>query len=229
MSLPLLLLLAAVADPGAGRFQGTVAVPGRTLNLTVDLVPGPAGAWKGSALFSGLGLGASPLAEIVVTPAAVHFVVAPGPRGFGASFQGRLSGATLAGVMSHSGHEAPFTLQRTGEPQVEEPLASTPVSAAAVGEWRGDYEMLGYARHVTLVLKNQAEGPATASFVIVGKRHNDLPVSLLRQQGDYLTVESQTTGLTLEGRIAGEEWTGTLIQGSLEVPLVLRRTAGGAR
>jgi hypothetical protein len=119
-------------------------------------------------------------------------------------------------------------LRRTGDPQVDLPLASTAVVAAAEGEWHGEYELFGYARKVTLRLENH-EDAAQASFIIEGKRHNDLPVDLVRQEGETLFVVSNATGIRFEGRLSprGDEITGAVLQGPIETPVVLYRASRG--
>ena len=86
--------------------------------------------------------------------------------------------------------------------------------------------MMGYARHVTLNLTNRAQDGAAAEFVIVGKRVNNLPVDLVIQDGELLTIESRQTGIAYEGRFGkgGAEMTGVIKQGPLEAPLTLRHS-----
>jgi len=69
-----------------------------------------------------------------------------------------------------------------------------------------------------------AEG-AALEFTVVGKRVNNVPVSLITQEGDFLTVNSAEFGMTFEGRLKKEtgEIRGTIVQGPLESPLSLRR------
>ncbi|MGE5212518.1 MAG: hypothetical protein ACM3NN_02365, partial [Nitrospirota bacterium] len=90
------------------------------------------------------------------------------------------------------------------------------------GEWKGDYEMLGYTRHVSINFANRPDG-AKADFVIVGRKHNVLPVDLVTQEGDLVTVDSHETGFTFEGRLKNGELTGAIRQAAMETPLVLVR------
>ena len=64
--------------------------------------------------------------------------------------------------------------------------------------------MLLYGNKVkaTLKLTNQANGAATAQFIVVGKRENILPVELVRQDGDWLLVDVAPYRMTFEGRLA---------------------------
>jgi hypothetical protein len=121
-----------------------------------------------------------------------------------------------------AGNRAQASLQKTGMPQVEYPLRNTPVAKELEGEWKGDYEMLGYPRHVSIKFANHPDG-ATADFVIVGRKHNVLPVDLVTQEGDLVTVDSHEMGFSFEGRLRNGKLTGAVRQGAIETPLVLVR------
>ena len=62
----------------------------------------------------------------------------------------------------------------------------------------------------------------SAEFVIVGRKENNLPVDLITQQGSFLSVNSQETGLSFEGRLENNELHGTIIQGPIEVAVTLQ-------
>jgi hypothetical protein len=132
----------------------------------------------------------------------------------------------LAGDFVQGGNTAPFVLAKTGPPQVEVPLRSTGVAKEVEGEWKGDYEMMGYARHATIKFAGRGAEGAPVEFTIVGKKVNNVPVSLVTQDGDFVTVKSEEFGITFEGRFSKEagEIKGTLSQGPMEAPLVLRKT-----
>jgi len=128
----------------------------------------------------------------------------------------------LAGNFEQGGNRAITTLQKTGPPQVEYPPRSTPVAKELEGEWKGDYDMLGYTRHVSIKFANHPDG-ATADFVIVGRKHNVLPVDLVTQEGELVTVDSHEMGFSFEGRLQNGKITGAIRQAATETPLVLER------
>jgi hypothetical protein len=237
MSAVAALVLATVlpAAPGvAGRWEGTVALADRDVPIAIDLAPSADGSgWVGSIVLSGLDVKGAPLSEIRVALPRVSIVLASplGERGLNLEVEARLEAQDrMVGTLTHAGRPSPLTLRRTGDAQVDRPPVSTPVSAVLEGgEWRGEYEMFGSPRQVTLRLRNE-HGAAVATFVIVGKRHNDLPVDLVRQEGDTVLVSSSATGIRFEGRLSadGGEVVGALFQGPLEVPLTLRRAPAGA-
>lgn len=221
--------LAKAAEP-AGRWEGLIQIPGRDTQVIFDLAQETDGAWVGSIILPGLNIKGVPLADIAVKESEVSFSIKGalgGPQVGAAKFTGRLNPkGALAGDFVQAGNSAPFLVQKSGPPQVDYPPKSTTIAKELEGEWKGEYELFGYPRQVTLKLSNQsAGGPATAEFVIVGKKTNNLPVALVTQHDDFLRIESHETGINYEGRFGREngEIKGAVEQGPLEIPLVLRR------
>ena len=209
-----------------------IRIPGNDQPVIVDLAPASAGAWTGSIILPGLGIKGAPLANIVVAGADASFDVGPalsdassGPARFTIH---PVAAQAMTGEMRLSGNVASLSLARIGSAQVELPLKSTAVATALAREWNGEVEFGGYPRQVTIMLENHANAPATATFVIVGKRTNDLPVDLVVQDGDSLRIESGSTQVVFEGRVLAQtgEIKGTIALGSIEVPVVLRRAGG---
>ena len=187
-------------DAISGRWEGTAQIPDDELNLVIDLAQ-ENGAWVGSIIIPGLGLKGA----------------------VGIQLKLRLDANNkMAGNFEQAGNRAPATLQKTGPPQVEYPPRNTPVGKELEGEWKGDYEMLGYTRHVSIKFANHPDG-ATADFVIVGRKHNVLPVDLVTQEGDLVTVDSHEMGFSFEGRLRNGKLTGAIRQAAIETPLVLVR------
>jgi len=206
-------------DVVSGRWEGTAQIPGNELTVVVDLSQ-ENGAWVGSVIIPGLGLKGVPLADIKVQPPDVNFAVR-GALGIQLKLQLEANNK-LIGNFEQGGNRASATLQKTGPPQVEYPPRNTPVAKELEGEWKGDYEMLGYTRHVSIKFANLPDG-ATAEFVIVGRKHNVLPVDLVTQEGDLVTVDSHEMGFTFEGRLRDGKLTGAIRQSAAETPLVLIR------
>ena len=176
-------------DMISGRWEGNARIPGDELTVVVDLAQ-DSGVWVGSTIIPGLGVNCTPLTDIKVEPPDVSFSV-KGPLGIQLNL--RLLPPppnTLAGNFEQAGNRAPATLQKTGPPQLEYTARSTPVAKELEGGWKGDYEMLGYTRHVSIKFANHPGG-ATADFVIVGRKHN-VPVDLITQKGDLITLSLKT-------------------------------------
>src|SRR5262245_56022152 len=203
----------------SGRWEGTAQIPDEELTLVIDLAQ-ENGAWVGSIIIPGLGLKGTSLTDIKVQPPDVNFAV---KGALGIQLKLTLDANNkMTGNFEQAGNRAPATLQKTGPPQVEYPPRSTPVAKELEGEWKGDYEMFGYTRHVSIKFTNHLDG-ATADFVIVGRKHNVFPVDLVTQEGDLVTVDSHEIGFSFEGRLRNGKLTGTIQQGAIETPLDLVR------
>ena len=233
MRLIAILILASAlscraAENMAGRWEGSVQIPGGDLKLVIDLAPDQTGAWTGSVTIPSLNLKGASLTEIATNGTNLSLAIKDAlgtPHGGPATLKAKLTGkGTLAGVFQQGGNNAAVVLTRTGPAQVDVPKRNALLEPAFEGEWTGKYEMGGYPRDVTIKLGSQA-GSLAVSFVIVGKNVNNLPVTLTSQDGDYLVIEAPTFGITYEGRLRREtgEIQGTLSQGRVEAPLTLRR------
>jgi hypothetical protein len=208
-------------DPISGRWEGDAKIRDAELTIVVDLAQ-QNGAWAGSIIIPGLGVKGTPLNDINVQSPDLNFAV---KGALGIKLNLRLLDPpenNLTGNFEQSGNRAPITLRKTGPPQVEYPPRSTPVAKEFEGEWKGDYEMLGYTRHVSIKFANHPDG-ATADFVIVGRKHNVLPVDLITQEGDLVTVNSHESGFSFEARLRDGKLTGVIRQPAVETPLVLMR------
>jgi hypothetical protein len=222
--------LCQAAQNAAGRWEGFAQIPGHELKLIVDLSDEGGKAWIGSIIIPGVGAKGAELVDLHVRGSDLDFAIkgALGNERAGrAEIKARLTAeGRLAGDFKQGGNSAPMVLEKTGPPQVELPPRNTAVSKDVEGEWKGDYEMMGYARHATMKFSNRGTEGAALEFVIVGKKVNNVPVSLVTQDENFLTVKSDEFGITFEGRFNKEagEIKGTLSQGPLEAPLLLRRT-----
>jgi hypothetical protein len=222
--------LCQAAESAAGRWEGGAQIPGSELRLILDLSDQGGKGWTGSIIVPGFAIKGAQLVDQHARGGDLAFAIkgALGNERSGlAQLKAHLTAdGHLAGDFLQGGNTAPFVLAKTGPPQVDLPAHSTAVAKEVEGEWKGDYEMMGYARHATMKFFNRVAEGAALDFVIVGKKVNNVPVSLVAQDGDFITVKSEEFGITFEGRFSKEagEIKGTLSQGPLEAPLLLRRT-----
>jgi hypothetical protein len=207
-------------DVISGRWEGSAQIPDEELTVVVDLAQ-ENGAWVGSIIIPGFDVKGVPLTDIAVKQPDVGFSV-KGPLGIRMKL--RLDGnGKMTGNFEQAGNVAPTSLQKIGPPQVEHPPRNTPVAKELEGEWKGDYQMLGYTRHVSIKFTNRGPDGAVAEFVIVGRRINNLPVDLVTQEGDLVTIDSRGIGFGFEGRLKEGKLSGAIRQGAVETPLVLER------
>jgi hypothetical protein len=211
----------------AGRWEGKIQIPEQGLKLIVDLAQDNTGAWSGSIIIPGLNVKGATLTDITLKGSDISFTiksVLASPDSGPAKLTGHLTGdATVTGNFLQGGNSAPFTLQKSGPAQVEQATRRTVVGKELEGEWKGEYELFGYKRQVTLKLASHQDAGATAEFVVIGKRVNNLPVDRVTQEGNFLSVDSHETGLSYEGRLVKGELAGAIIQAGNETPLVLHR------
>jgi hypothetical protein len=212
------------ADPASGRWEGSVQIPDRELTLVVDLAAGDNGKWSGSVIIPGFDLKGKQLNDIAVRGSDVSFAITTG-RGFQATVKGKVSGDSIAGDFVEGGQTAHFTLKKTGPPQVESLPRSTTVSKELEGEWKGQYQVFGTPRNVTIKLTNHGTDGATADFVVIGRKTTNVPVDLVKQEEKFLTIDSHEMGISYEGLLDPQtgEIKGSFIQGPLEFPLGLHR------
>lgn len=216
------------ADAIAGRWQGQAQIPGRPLDVTVDLDKNAAGAWIGSIVIPGMNIKGAPLSDIAVDASRIAFAIKNAGDSNAAKTQFRGSIApnqTMEGEFSQAGNTAKFSLKKVDAASVDLPLAGTPLDREFEGRWIGEYVFSDVPRHVTLTFDNHAGGAATAKFVIVGKKTTDVPVDLVRQDAALVIVQSNAYQITYEGRLRKDsgQITGTFTQGPYEVPLNLHR------
>jgi hypothetical protein len=220
--------LSQAAENASGRWAGSAQIPGQDLRLIVDLSDEGGKGWVGSIIVPGFAVKGAPLVDLHVRGDDLDFAI---KGALGSQRTGRAelkahvtADGHLTGDFKQGGNIAPFSLTRMGPPQVDLPPKSTAVAKDLEGEWKGDYEMMGYARHATLKFSNRGSEGAALEFVIVGKKVNNVPVSLVTQNENFITVISDEFGISFEGRFNKEtaEIKGTLTQGTLEAPLVLR-------
>jgi len=219
-------ILCRASEPAAARWEGAVQIPGLELRVVIDLAQDSQGQWVGSATVPGFGVKGAPLTGIAIKDSDVTFAMKGAlgePR-----FKGQLTAnGSLTGEYQQAGNTAPFTLQKTGPPQVDPPRESTAVRKEMAGEWQGTMTYAGNEIRVRLKLENQSSGKATGQFVFVGKKENVFPIDLVTQEADMLTVDLIAIGVSYEGRLQkGEkEIVGTFHQGAMEIPLNLQTVA----
>jgi hypothetical protein len=222
---------AVAPTDAAGRWQGTIHVPGAEVEAVVDLSRSDGGAWIGSMLAPAFALAGTPVSALSVEGGQVRFTlkgVLGDPR-----FEGHLrKDGTLAGLFLQGGNEAPFELKRTGPPEVDTPPHSTPVGKAFEGVWSGRTELMGNPLLVRLTLGNDAAGAPAVKFFIQGRNPHDMAVDVVTQEAAFLSVHTPDLGgLRFEGQLNPDagEIAGALQQGPAEAPLVLRPEAAGGK
>jgi len=108
----------ADSDSGAaGHWEGAIQLPGKALQIDVDLKAGQDGRWEGDISIPAQGASDLPLINVSVKDTSVSFTIqgVPGTP----TFRGRLSSdaRTLTGKFSQAGQVFPFRLERADNGQ----------------------------------------------------------------------------------------------------------------
>lgn len=218
----------------AGRWEGSIQIPGAPQRIVIDLLPARGGGWVGSIILPGRGVKGAPLRGLQVTERTVRAQLAdafaapvdPAPQ---LALAAQTDGS-LAGEFRLAGNTAPVSLRRAGEAQVDAPPPATAVTPQIAGTWVGRYELGGVPRQVTLRVANEASGLATGEIVIVGKRTSTLKVDRVVQGREFVMFEVGAANFRIEGRFTTPDGSidGQMSQGPYEAPIVLRRAPGAA-
>ena len=208
----------------SGHWEGSLQVPGQELKIEIDLA-NKDDKWEGTIAIPAQSLKGFPLSAISVKAEAVSFALngVPGePR-----FNGTLSkdGKSLSGDFTQGGGTIPFSVTRTGEPQIEAPPKSTPITKDLEGSWEGALDVNGTSLRLVFKLSNRAEGTATASVVSVDQGGVEIPAAAVVQTGSHLKIVVRQIAGTYEGDLKDGQLTGTWTQGPGTLPLVLKRAS----
>ncbi|MBV8846749.1 MAG: hypothetical protein JO307_28405 [Bryobacterales bacterium] len=221
----------ALLLPGLGRAQegprghwaGSIDIPGQSLAFEVDLDKTAKG-WIGSASIPLMNATGIPLDSIAQTDGKWIFEIKVG--GANPTFAATLAadGESMAGTLTQRGMVAPFTLKRTGDPKVELPKNSPPVTKEFIGTWEGT---LDAGQRLRMILKiSNSETGSSGVFTSVDQGGAQIPVSGIEQKGTMLTLRVNAVGGDFTGEInkEGTEINGTWTQVGMSFPLVLKKS-----
>jgi hypothetical protein len=224
IALALVLFTASVAgaqtpaDP-SGHWKGSIEIPGRTLELEIDLARNTAGELVGAA--SSADAKNIPLAKVALIGQTMTFYTRSDQP-----FTGTLapSGKSMAGTLTLSGYSLPLELTRTGDAKIEPPPASAPITKALEGRWSGALRTGAGDLRVVLTLANRPDGSSSGMFISLDEGGMMLPVRITQKAAD-VTIQLNGIDGVYSGTLnaAGTELTGAFAQGGASLPLVLTR------
>ena len=211
---------APAASPPSGHWVGSIDV-GPGISVEVDLGRQGEG-WRGTFSVPAQGTKGIPLSDLVVKNTSVEFAIkgAPGdPR-----FKGELSpdGKTIAGTFSQGGGDVPLNLAWKGEAQFEAVQKNPAVSKALLGTWEGTLDVQGKSLRLVLTLANGPDG-ATGKMVSLDQNNFEMPVTTIAEEGSRVKLSISMVSGGFEGEVKSSEIAGTWTQGTLSLPLTLKR------
>jgi len=228
----------AQSQPAAsGHWEGTIGLPNKQLQVTVDLAQNDQGEWIGSLGFPELKTSDFALSKIEVKPGWVLFDSSE----MLSEFSGSLSpdGDTLKGDYLSTllrTVPVPMHLKRISEPKLKPRAKSTPIAkqfegtwegvAKFAGTWESDDPLAGSTVGFGVRLASGPDGLATGALTKLAEPQTELPLSLITQQGDSLRFEVRSAGAVYIGELTGQELVGEWRQfGAAPVALTFKRTA----
>jgi hypothetical protein len=216
---------AAAAQPApapAGHWEGAIQIPGKELKIEVDLARA-GDVWEGTINIPDQGLKAFPLTAIAVKADTVAFAMKNVPGA--PQFSGTVSkdGKQISGDFSQGGGSVPFSLTRTGEPKIERPPNSTPVTSDLVGSWEGTLTVNGTSLRLIVKLANKPGGPGGGTLVSVDQGGVEIPIAAVVQSGTRLKLLVPDIAGAFDGELKEGMLTGRWTQGPGDWPLVLKK------
>jgi hypothetical protein len=208
----------------AGRWEGELQIPGKTLGLAVDLDRGADG-WIGSLTIPMTTTADVPIERISVENSTVRFNVRlPGDT----MFEGTLSGDAqqLSGLASNAQGGVAFQLARKGDAHVRVPPASSALTSDFEGVWEGSVEAGARTIRTRVIVSKAADGRAAASIVNLDQPSDAVPATTVSIEGKTIHLDVRIISGTYRGTLgAAGEIVGEWGQGGARAPLTLRKPA----
>ena len=103
-------------------------------------------------------------------------------------------------------------------------VEAQPAAGSIAGNWLGTLEVGGQKLRLALKVEKSGAGYA-AKFDSIDQDARDLPIDSIELNGDRVTFAANQFGVSYEGKLKGDEITGTFTQGPTTAPLSFKRTA----
>jgi hypothetical protein len=217
-------VLAETAVDPSGHWEGAVNLPGRELEIEIDLAKNSKGDLAGTFGQPEQGVKGLPLSTAAAEGRSVRFVVKADAEP--ATFEGVLAadGKSISGDVAQAGYTLPFSLTRTGDARIAPAPKSAPIGKELEGTWTGTLEAGGRKLRLMLKMANQRDGTATGTIVSVDGSGVEIAIGMT-QKAAGLTIEVPSVSASYTGVLnaAGTELTGTWTQGPAGLPVTFRR------
>jgi uncharacterized protein len=195
----------------AGAWEGVLEVNGSLrLRAVLNLTHGVAG-WRVTFDSPDQNTFGVPATVVVVEADHVRADIPQGPL----SYEARVDGERLVGMLTWKGTRLPLTLTR------RRPNSVAP-GVVPAGTWAGAVQIAELRLRLWVKIKPTGTGwTATVDSVDQGAR--DIPVQTVKIAGDQVTLDLPGIGAAYAGRIAGDTISGSWTQNGHDFALDLRR------
>ena len=206
-------------DP-SGHWEGSVRLPAMEVAFQVDFERTAAGAVVGTISVPMQHLSGLPLTAVAIDDHTITFGARSDQVMVGLLSADRRS---ISGEYRLPGLSAPFTLTRTGEPNLALPPKSAAIPAELEGQWTGTLDVDG-GLHLVLTLANEANGASRGQMVKLDEGGVTLPLRIATD-GRGVTLTSSAAPGSFTGTLSrdGSEIAGAYKQDGLSVPLTFTR------
>ena len=222
--LPAPFVRAQTAVDLSGHWEGAVNLPGREVEIEIDLAKNSKGDLAGTFGQPEQGVKGLPLSTAAVEGRSVRFVVKADAEP--ATFEGVLAadGKSISGDLAQAGYTLPFSLTRTGDARIAPVPKSPAIGKELEGAWNGTLEAGGRKLRLMLKMANQPDGTATGTIVSLDGSGVEIPIAMT-QKAAGLTIDVPSVSASYTGVLnaAGTELAGTWTQGPAGLPLTFRR------
>ena len=207
-----------------GHWEGTINTPDQALAVVVDVARQENGTWIGAISIPSQGVKGFALSPMNVEGNTATF----GMKGIPGdpTFKGTIGAdpRTIAGDFTQGGATMPFTLAWKGEPKIEAPPKSSPISKELEGSWQGALNVQGNTLRLVLDLTTEA-GSGRATLTSLDQNNAKIPVAQVVQTAAKITLLVTAIGASYEGVATNEAIEGTWSQSGQKFPLVFKRAS----
>jgi hypothetical protein len=111
------------------------------------------------------------------------------------------------------------------EGTIQAPARSAAIPTELEGTWNGTLDVNGMQMRIVLTLANQPDGSATGSLANLDQGALEVPIAAITHKGSSVTLDVTAVGGSYSGALNSDvtEMAGTWSQGTLTLPLTLRR------
>jgi hypothetical protein len=208
------------APSPAGRWEGKLATPMQTLDLTVDIVAKGSG-WEGVITIPAQNLTQFPLTSVTAGDSATFAMAGPGNP----QFTGKIdaTGKTWTGEFTQGDGRLPLSLTRTGDAKIDPPKPSTAIGKELEGSWEGSLDAGGRTLRLVLKLATGPDGLGQGTLVSVDQGNAEIKIQTITLAAGRLTLFLPTIAGSWDGELKGEQLEGTWKQGPGSSPLTFKR------
>jgi hypothetical protein len=209
-------------DP-SGHWEGTIQLPGRALNVIFDFTKDN-GRLVGTMTNHAERIVGLPFNSILMEGDTITFGGRSDQPIIGVLAR---DGRSMEGTAMLGGYSLPFGANRTGEARMLPLPQSAAVNKQLEGIWTGNAVANGQAAEVVLAITNQPDGTARASLAIVNEGGLTIPM-VVTQVASTVSLQTSIMAISFSGEldVTGIELVGTIIQGTISVPVRFQRMAG---